>query len=308
MSKIQQIDPKSLTPSPLLAGIWMLNTIGLEHTDLEYAAGAASVAAGGVQVPIVVIKGTSFIADGRHRHQWALAAGLATVPVVEVAEADAMSIIQRETFARRSMSRGQKAWAYLCLHPDLAEGKAGKPVESDINVRFTLETGAEAAGVSRSLMKEAAALYRLMATDKRFTKAKNAAAARHDVELRIWQGDGLGQIIADIKDGPGKDKPAKSPQDAVEAAAEEAARVADDYTRMLLEWGTELNTVKGYALLPPLALHTTSTELTGHAASMAVAAIARPDLPAAQKSHIVDALRQALAQATAAAKAAGLKA
>lgn len=310
MSKIQNLPPASLTISPLLERILMLSAVQTEDSAAEHAAGVASVVkAGKIRVPLKVLEGTTEVVDGRHRREWAMAAGLETVPVEYVTEADALEIIRCEIFARRSITKGQKAWLQLWLVPQVAAGVAGRPKEKDIECPVAnLEDAATAAGVSRSLMKEAAALYRIFTTGKRFTTGKNAAKARAEVEASIWAGDGLGLILSGIKDGPGKDKPGKPPADPVQEAAEEAARVADDYARMLTEWATQLDSVQSYALLPPLALHTTSTELTGHAASMAVAAIKRPDLPAAQRLHILDSLRQALALATTAAKAAGLKA
>lgn len=309
MSKIHQLSPASLTISPLLERILMLSTVNTEDSQEDHAAGVASVLkAGKVRVPLKVLEGTTEVVDGRHRREWAMAAGLETVPVEYVSEADALEIIRCEIFTRRSMTKGQKAWLQLWLVPAAADGAAGRPKRDSECPNTSLEEAAAAAGVSRSLMKEAAALYRIFTTGKRFTTGKNAGKAREEVEAWIWAGQGLGQIVEALKDGPGKDKPTKAPQDPVEAAAEEAARVADDYTRMLLEWDTQLNSAQSYALLPPLALHTTSTALAGHAAAMAVAALARPDLPAAQKSHIVDALRQALAQATTAAKAAKISA
>ena len=308
MSKTQNLPPASLTISPLLDRILMLSAVNTEESAAEHAAGVASVIkAGKIRVPLKVLEGTTEVVDGRHRREWAMEAGLETVPVEYVPEAEALEIIRCEIFARRSMTKGQRAWLQLWLVPQVATGAAGRRKESDIECPIaSLDEAAALAGVSRSLMKEAAALHRIFTTGKRFTTGKTAGKAREEVEARIWAGEGLGQIVADLRDGPGKDKPAKAPQDPVEAAAAEAAQVADDFTRMLTEWDTQINSAQSYALLPPLALHTTSTALAGHAASMAVAAIARPDLPAAQKSHIVDALRQALAQATTAAKAAGL--
>jgi hypothetical protein len=306
MSEFTHLHPASLTISPLLDRILMLSAVDTDDTRAEFAAGLLSVTKSGkIRVPLQVIDGTTEVVDGRHRLAWALEAGLATVPVEYVCAADAMEIIRSEIFARRSMSKGQKAWLHLWLVPTVANASTSCKKGSDIECP-SLEDAAHAAGVSRSLMKEAAALYRIFTTDKRFTTSKNAAAARAAVEERIWSGEGLGQILADLRPSPNSLKPATAPVDAITAADAEAARVSDKYSDMLAEWETELSACKSWAHLTPLALHTTTTSLCTHTTTMALAAMARPDLPAAQKSHILAELRESLATATKAAQAAGL--
>lgn len=306
MSTITHLDPLTLTISPLLDRILMLSAIDSEDAATEYAAGLlATRKTGKIRVPLKVQEGTTLIVDGRHRREWAIACELATVPVEYVTEAEALDLIRQEIFARRTMSKGQKAWLHLWLVPAIAAGKAGRPGISDIQCP-NLDDAANEAGVSRSLMKEAAALYRIFTTAKQFTTAKHATAARRAVEERIWQGDGLGQILADLKPGI----PPVPPPGPVDPAAASDALVAatmDKYTQLLLELDTELVTAKSYAHLPNAALHHTTTKLTAAVTQLATAAMARPDFFAAQKQQLLSALKASLEDTITAAEKSGLK-
>lgn len=295
-SNKQEIPVASLTISPRLERILTLQQVDTDESREEYEAGLASVTAlQKILQPLAVIIGTTEVVDGRHRLMWARDAGLMTVPVTYVTEEEAEHIIRAEIFARRSMSKSQKAWIHLLLSPEVADGT------SDNSKDLTLETAAREAGVSRSLMKEAAALWRVLSS-KKYAGAKGEPA-RRAVELRIFQGEGLGNILADIRPAPGAGKTEAAPLDAAAQAAQDAQDAANAWQSLLDGFATELQTTRSYALLDPLALHTASTALLGHTANLTLAAMARPDLTTAQKAHLLDGLEETLKSAR---KAAGL--
>src|SRR6478735_8687334 len=149
-SNLINLTPHKLTVSPRLDRILMLSAVKTDDAAEEYAAGLADVKkTGRVRVPLKVLTGTYEVIDGRHRLAWAKEAGLNTVPVQFVSEAESWEIIRSEIFARRSMTKGQKAWLHLWLVPSVADGKTD-PRKGDSDIQCpSLEEAAREAGVSR---------------------------------------------------------------------------------------------------------------------------------------------------------------
>lgn len=207
--------PAALHPHPLLERIttkWAVLTQlrkgnkpdhaeALEEVGQDWAAFVADIKAHGVIVPlkIALIKGTEYICDGRHRWQAATEAEVDVVPVELVTEGEALTIMESTMIGRQHMTKGQRAYAAVVLHPEVATEadqrkranlKAGdSPIRTECGSGVGMEELATKFGVSVRLIEQACQLYRDL-------DASKTLRAKH--EWRVFAGFGLGAIIAGI--------------------------------------------------------------------------------------------------------------
>jgi hypothetical protein len=197
-----------LTLHPLLAHILLVPDVakGLrkqkikkpEHhgaaQDLEddWQAFLDSIRRDGIKEPLKVIEGTEIVADGRHRLMAARELSLDQVPVNEVSEVEALKLMESTISARRHMSKGQRAYAAVCLHPYVTEYKKGGDRKSDQTDSVGLISRAalgQRFGVSDDLINQACKLY---------TAFDDSKTLREAHEKLIWAGFGLGGILAGV--------------------------------------------------------------------------------------------------------------
>ncbi len=210
--------PATLRIHPLLERITMmpetLDRLGKlkvrkpEHDDAaaeireDWTAFQDDVAANGVLEPlkICLVDGVPHVADGRHRLQAAQAAKLQDVPGILVSEAEALKIIHGTVLARRSWTKGMKAYFGVLMHPEVADSTKGSGMKKRSYSVGTLEkdavppiTRAELArmcGVSLPTLDQACEV---------FTHCEKSAKIRKDFEWRVFTGSmGLGGILAGI--------------------------------------------------------------------------------------------------------------
>ncbi len=206
----------SLTPHPILERIatkWdVLDHLQggkkpdhveiLEEVRQDWSAFVADVKQRGILEPIkiVEIKGKPVIVDGRHRWKAALEAEISRVPCERVSIDQALAIMESTMIGRQHLTKGQRAYAAVVLHPEVAtEGdkreKAGKAEPSALNA----EGLATKFGVSVRLVEQACKLYRELDKSK-------TLRAKH--EWRVFAGFGLGAILAGLAgDTATTDKP-----------------------------------------------------------------------------------------------------
>ena len=166
----------------------------------EWAAFVADVKERGIIVPIKValIKAKLTIVDGRHRCKAALEAGLKQVPIERVPEDQALALMESTMIGRQHLTKGQRAYAAIVLHPEVAtegEGRKGAnqhgkgPALSAEPSALNADGLAAKFGVSARLIEQACQLYRELDTSK-------TLRAKH--EWRVFAGFGLGAILAGL--------------------------------------------------------------------------------------------------------------
>lgn len=210
--------PPALRIHPLLERITMmpetLERLGKlkvrkpEHDDAaaeireDWTAFQDDVAANGVLEPlkICLVDGVPHVADGRHRLQAAQAAKLQDVPGILVSEAEALKIIHGTVLARRSWTKGMKAYFGVLMHPEVAgntratRGKKasdsiGSPEKDAVSTLTRVEL-ARMCGCSSDTIDQACEI---------FTHCEKSAKIRKDFEWRVFTGSmGLGGILAGI--------------------------------------------------------------------------------------------------------------
>lgn len=209
---IKMAAPCRLEPHPLLAVMPMQQDVitrlkakandsekvdQIKEAEGDWAAFVQDVAANGILEPIrAVPHGEGWlIADGRHRLAALIEAGAEIedecVPIIEIAEAEALRTIESAVIARRHLTKSARAWMAICLHPKAAgDGKKGP--NSALSAEFTQEELAGRWGVSVRMIEDAASLYRKLA---------DAPRSRATIELSIWAGTGLRQLINGLAGG-----------------------------------------------------------------------------------------------------------
>lgn len=174
--------------------------------DAERAALWASLEREGILEPLKAHKdaqGRWIIDDGRHRYEWALATGKATVPVVEVTEQQGQALIEATVIGRRHWTKGQRAYLGVLLHPEVSSNAAHRP-EKVHSVNLSMDDMAERLGVSVGLVHQAVELYRAFhapGAKPGSPEAIEAADLKDRYEMSIWAGAGLGAVIAGIAGG-----------------------------------------------------------------------------------------------------------
>lgn len=143
----------------------------------------------GILEPIKIV-GT-VIADGRHRWMAAKELGHKTVPCVQVTEPEARRIIESTVIARRHMTKGQRAYHAVVMHPEVSGNTKGTGMKARSDSVGTLTRGqlAKRYGVSPDLIDQACRLF------ERFEASKSL---RDTHEKLVWAGFGLGGILAGI--------------------------------------------------------------------------------------------------------------
>jgi hypothetical protein len=185
--------------------------------DAERAALWASLEREGILEPLKAHKdaqGRWIIDDGRHRYEWALATGKATVPVVEVTPAQGQALIEATVIGRRHWTKGQRAYLGVLLHPEVTEAQPGRPKNTDSVGNYLNATDlSERLGVSVDTIHQAVELYRAFhspGAKPGSPEAIEAADLKDRYEMSIWAGAGLGAVIAGIAGGQstgGKTRP-----------------------------------------------------------------------------------------------------
>lgn len=216
---LHHANPADLIPHPMLermATKWdVLDQLGkskspdhaeaLEEVRDEWAAFVADVKERGIIVPIKITstKGKLIIVDGRHRNKAALEAGLTHVPVERVPEDQALALMESTMIGRQHLTKGQRAYAALILHPEAATASEdGKKSRTQCGI--SLPDLAAKFGVALRTLEQACQLYRLL-DDSKTLRAKH--------EWRVFAGFGLGAILAGIggdKSTTGKPRAATS--------------------------------------------------------------------------------------------------
>lgn len=122
----------------------------------------------GVLEPLRIVKRTDspgyWIADGRHRHAGGIEAGIEKFPAIVVKESDVLPLALATVVGRRHMTKSQRAWLAVLMHPEVAsdDRKPGRPSKSLIKKGIKNEDLAVRVGVSLSLIESAVKLYRLL--------------------------------------------------------------------------------------------------------------------------------------------------
>jgi hypothetical protein len=197
--RIVQLDPVKCAAHELLERITMRPALAAalagdaDYRDAaagesaEWEAFCADVAMRGVQEPVryIVRGGKVFIVDGRHRWQAALAAGLKSIPGIQVTEDKAIEIILGSVAHRRHMSKETVAYMTVIMYPHLAGGTRGRPVNSakiaeldqtaEMAVcppqAITRQSAALQVGCSLRLIEEACATFKVL-SDKPSARKK----------------------------------------------------------------------------------------------------------------------------------------
>lgn len=158
--------------------------------------------------------GTYIVDDGRHRLEWALSNGAEIVPVIVVTEAQGSALVESTVIGRRHWTKGQRAYLGLLLHPEVAGiGRGGDRRSKDQtdSVGLNAHDLAERLGVSPDVVHQAAELYRIFhapSSKAGSAEAIEAASLKERYEITIWQGCGLGAVLAGIGGGQATiDKP-----------------------------------------------------------------------------------------------------
>lgn len=173
----------------------------------------ASLSRDGIIEPIkahVAADGSYIVDDGRHRLEWALSNGAETVPVIVVTEAQGSALVESTVIGRRHWTKGQRAYLGVLLHPEVAGVTKGQPKKTD-SVGLNAHDLAERLGVSPDVVHQAAELYRKFyapSAKDGSAEAIEAASLKDRYEMTIWQGCGLGAVLAGIGGGQSTiDKP-----------------------------------------------------------------------------------------------------
>jgi hypothetical protein len=141
------------------------------------------------------IKGVLHVADGRHRLSAAQTLKLTAVPGTLVSEEEAVKIIQGTVIARRSWTKGMKAYFGVLMHPEVVGTKAGRPRNSDkIGISsdnpITRAELARRCGCSADTIDQACEI---------FAHCEKSKKIREGFEWRVFTGSmGLGGILAGI--------------------------------------------------------------------------------------------------------------
>ena len=219
---IHEVKPSSLICSPLLERIatkWdvldrLIASKKADHAEeladvrADWEAFVADVKTRGIIVPIKVIRkgGQTIIVDGRHRWRAALEAERELVPIEEVPEKEALSVMESTMIGRQHFTKGQRAYAAVVLHPEVSSEakerqsavlkKGNSPSRTECGTEEPTALNAEGLaakfGVSTRLIEQACQLYR---------ELDNSKTLRAKHEWRVFAGYGLGAVIAGISGG-----------------------------------------------------------------------------------------------------------
>lgn len=201
--KVERRNTDTLTLHPMLARVLMMHEVSerlgkqkvkkpehrdaIVELDADMQAFFADLDENGIIEPLkVTVDGK--VADGRHRLRWASLRDALSVPVVVVSDEEAVRIIEGSVVARRHWTKGMKAYFAVLMHPEVADTKVGRPINSD-SVGITREALAAKFGVSSDLIDQACKL---------FTAFEASKTLREKHEKLVWAGFGLGGIIAGL--------------------------------------------------------------------------------------------------------------
>lgn len=227
--EVLTLPTKSLRVNPNLNKVPMLGTVATSlmsgKTATARQAGAdlsaerdalwASLSRDGIIEPIKAHLGSDgiyIVDDGRHRLEWALSNEAETVPVIVVTEAQGSALVESTVIGRRHWTKGQRAYLGVLLHPEVAGCTRGQPKKISDSVGILSATDlAERLGVSPDVVHQAAELYRKFhapSAKDDSAEAIEAASLKERYEITIWQGCGLGAVLAGIGGGQSTlDKP-----------------------------------------------------------------------------------------------------
>lgn len=253
-ARVLQIHPmlERITMLPeVMARLGQLKVRKPEHDDAgqalqeDWDAFTEDVRAHGVleRLKVCEVDGKWLVADGRHRRDAALQAGRFIVPVEVVSEEQALKIIHATVIARRSWTKGMKAYFGVLMYPDVIKNTKGTGMkkrsdsigtlarsDSDsVGIGITRVELARKCGVSADLIDQACEV---------FAHCERSKKIREKFEWRVFTGElGLGGILAGIgAELAGEEEETLNGRGRVETPLKHLCAGLDKAKRYLADW------------------------------------------------------------------------